>query len=138
MKIASTPEDILKCFNVMKQLRPHLSREQFVESVLRMAKNHGYLLVYLEQEGDAVCVAGLRMAEWLHTGKYLEIEDFVTREGYRSHGIGGNLFTEIIQFARESNCNQVRLVSGVKREKAHQFYLANGMVYEAKYFSIHL
>lgn len=138
MKTAWTPEDISKCFNVMKQLRPHLSQEQFIESVVRMAKNHGYLLVYGEQEGEVVCVAGLRMAEWLHTGRYLEIEDFVTSDGYRSQGIGGNLFSDIVQFARENNCNQVRLVSGLKREKAHQFYIGNGMVCEAKYFSIYL
>lgn len=136
MKIAREPEEISKCYELMKQLRPHLSIAQFRESVSRMAQNQGYLLVYLEQGEDIVSVAGLRLAEWLHTGKYLEIEDLITTEGYRSKGFGRKLFNEILQYAKQHQCKQVRLVSGVKREDAHRFYLANGMVYEAKYFSI--
>lgn len=138
MKIAREQEDISKCYELMKQLRPHVSIEQFRESVSRMAQNQGYLLVYLENEEKIVSVAGLRLAEWLHTGKYLEIEDFITAEGYRSKGFGRKLFNEILLYAKQHECKQVRLVSGVKREDAHRFYLTNGMAFEAKYFSINI
>jgi len=52
-------------------------------------------------------------------------------------GYGGS-FDWICNYAREVQCNQVRLVSGVQREHAHRFYLNKGMKFEAKYFSLNL
>lgn len=138
MKIAKTRDEFSKCLPVISQLRPHLTEEDFLDAVSRMSEQHAYELVYAESEGEIVSVAGIRTAEWLHTGKYLEIEDFVTKEGYRSKGFGGVLFDQILDYAREKGCKQVRLVSGIQRESAHRFYLEKGMSYEAKYFSINL
>lgn len=137
MKFAKTDEDIKKCFGVLSKLRPHLSEKQFLDAVSRMYKT-GYVLVFMEQANEVVSVAGIRTSEWLHTGKYLEIEDFITKEECRSKGIGSTLFKSIVSHARENQCKQLRLVSGVKREEAHKFYLKMGMIYEAKYFSFNI
>lgn len=83
-------------------------------------------------------MVGYRIADWLHTGKYLEIEDLVTDSGQGSKGYGSLLFDWVIEQAKTERCNQVRLVSGVRRERAHKFYLKRGMVWEAKYFSINV
>lgn len=102
-----------------------------------MSASTGYKLVYLI-DGDIKAVAGFRISEWLHTGRYLEIEDFITKEGERSKGYGSKLFDWTLGYARENGCNQLRLVSGVSREAAHKFYLNKGMAFEAKYFSINV
>lgn len=67
---------------------------------------------------------------------YLEIEELITIEEERSMGYGSKLFDWTIAFAKENKCKQVRLVSGVSRERAHKFYLNKGMSFEAKYFSL--
>lgn len=137
IKLASTTAEITNCFTIMSELRPHLSLDGFTSLVERMHKNHGYELVYLNDNGIKA-VAGICMAEWLYTGKYLEIEDLITTAAERSKGYGAILFDWITDYAREQECIQLRLVSGVQRVDAHRFYLNKGMKFEAKYFSMNL
>lgn len=44
-------------------------------------------------------------------------------EDYRGNGIGRELLSAIENWAKESNCCGVRLVSGFNRTEAHEFYL---------------
>lgn len=135
IKIAETDAEIMECFAVLAELRPHLTADSFVETVRRLEANTNFRLVYLFD--DAVkAVAGIRVAEWLYSGRYLEIEDLITTHTARSKGYGGLLFDWLHQYAKAKNCHQLRLVSGVARESAHRFYIAKGMVFEAKYFSM--
>ncbi len=138
INVAITSEEVNACYPVIAQLRPHLSLEQFLALVTRMQTNHGYQLVYLRDENAIKAVAGIRVAEWLYAGKYLEIDDLITNADDRSQGYGGKLFDWICNYARKLTCDQVRLVSGVQREAAHRFYLAKGMKFEAKYFSLNI
>jgi GNAT superfamily N-acetyltransferase len=137
IQLANTPEEITACFTVISELRPHLSPESYMALVERMQKNHGYELVYLDDNG-VKAVAGIRIAEWLYTGKYLEIDDLITTAAERSKGYGAILFDWVANYAREQQCVQLRLVSGVQRADAHRFYLNKGMQFEAKYFSLNL
>lgn len=127
-----------RCYPLMSTLRPHLSREAFLAAVRRMDAAHGYRLVRLEDGGKLCALAGIRMGEWLHRGRYLEVDDLVTDEGERSRGYGRALLAWIAEYARAQGCDQVRLVSGVQRVDAHRFYEREGMRYEAKYFSMDL
>jgi GNAT superfamily N-acetyltransferase len=90
------------------------------------------------KDGEVKAVGGFRIAEWLAGGKYLEIEDLATKDGERSKGYGGALFDWLVELARRENCDQIRLVSHVKRFGAHRFYLRQGMIIEAHYFSLRL
>lgn len=137
IKVAESNEEIMGCYEVLSQLRPHLSRGEFSKRILELAQNCGYKLAYLEDNG-VQAVVGYRVSDWLHRGSYLEIEDLVTSESERSKGYGGKLFDWTINQAKDYGCNQVRLLSGVQRDRAHKFYLAKGMVWEAKYFSINV
>jgi GNAT superfamily N-acetyltransferase len=135
---AANQEQITACYPVIAQLRPHLSLEAFLALVGRMQRDSGYQLVYLTDNNSVKAVAGIRCAEWLYTGKYLEIDDLITNSDDRSRGYGSQLFDWVCNHAREIHCNQVRLVSGLQRERAHQFYMDKGMTFEAKYFSLSL
>lgn len=125
------------CYAVLAELRPHLKEADFVSTVRNLSGKAGFELAYLV-DGDVKAVAGYRVSEWLHSGKYLEIEDLVTAGADRSKGYGGRLFDWLVAKARLENCRQLRLVSGVKRTDAHRFYLQKGMVNEALYFSLTL
>jgi GNAT superfamily N-acetyltransferase len=136
IKIAETDEEIRKCFAVTAELRPHFTDEDsFLIQVKRQSENYDFQLVYLEDE-SVKAVGGIRIAEWLGGGKYLEIEDLVATENDRSKGFGGELFKWIVDYAKRENCNQIKLVSHVKRFSAHKFYLNKGMIIEAHYFSM--
>ena len=137
IKIAESDEEIQCCYAIMAELRPHISPDEFVETVKRQIVNYGFQLVYLT-DGEIKSVGGLRIAEWLSGGKYLEIEDLATKSGERSNGCGGELFDWIVDYARRENCAQIKLVSHVKRFAAHRFYLNKKMCIEAHYFSMQL
>jgi GNAT superfamily N-acetyltransferase len=135
---ATTDEEISECYDVMSQLRPHIAREDFLPRVRRQMDGFDYRLVYVKDDKEIKAVAGIRISEWLHGGKYLEIDDLVARDAERSKGHGGELFGWIVDFARAENCKHVRLLSGVQRFDAHRFYLKKRMNIEAHYFTLGL
>jgi GNAT superfamily N-acetyltransferase len=138
IKIAETDDEIINCFAVTAELRPHFkTEEEFLIQVKRQMAESNFRLVYLEENG-VKAVGGIRIAEWLGGGKYLEIEDLVATENDRSKGFGGELFNRIVDYAKHENCNQIKLVSHVRRYAAHKFYLNKGMIIEAHYFSMSL
>lgn len=49
-------------------------------------------------------------------------------ETYRGNGIGKALLSAIENWAKECDCCGVRLVSGLNREGAHEFYLRCGYI----------
>lgn len=136
IKFAETDEEIEICYAAMAELRPHILQDEFLEAVKRQMENYGFQLVYLSDGGEVKSVGGFRIAEWLAGGKYLEIEDLVSKNDERSKGCGGALFDWIVDYARRENCAQVKLVSHVRRYAAHRFYLKKRMIIEAHYFSM--
>ena len=136
--LAETREDIAATWPVMRQLRPHLDAQAYLELVVRLQAERHFKLARMAVDGHVVAAAGLRFGEWLHGGRYLEIEDFVTGEQCRSQGYGGEFFDWIAVLARDAGCRHLRLLSGVQREAAHRFYRRKGMRQEACYFSLEL
>lgn len=137
INLAQTDEEIQDCYLVMAELRPHISEKKFLPRVKRHMNESGFKLVYLK-DGEVKAVGGFRVAEWLSGGKYLEIEDLAAKGGERSKGYGGALFDWIVEYAERENCDQIKLVSHVRRFAAHRFYLNKQMIIEAHYFSLPL
>lgn len=138
IKIAESDDEIQRCYPVMSELRPHIAEGDFLPQVRRQMTASGFQLVYLEENGNIKTVAGIRIAEWLARGKSLDLEDLVATETDRSKGYGGALFDWIVEYAREANCNEIRLVSAVHRYHAHRFYLNKRMILDAHFFSMEL
>ena len=128
---------IARSFALMSRLRPRLSREDYLAAVPRLMASTGYRLVGLEDDGLRA-LAGIRIGEWLHGGRYLEVEELVTADADRSRGYGRALLAWIAAHARAQGCRQLRLVSGVQRVDAHRFYEREGMAWEARYYSMDL
>jgi len=137
IKLAISESEISECFQLLSLLRPQYAHDEFMAKVKDLNIQNGYQLVYLKDK-EIKSVAGIRISDWLHTGKYLEVEELVTCSESRSNGYGSKIFDWISEYAKKQSCNQIRLVSGVTRERAHSFYLKKGMVNEAKYFSLKL
>jgi GNAT superfamily N-acetyltransferase len=134
--IAGTPEEIRRCFPVMRVLRTHITTEQeFVDRVLRQQKQ-GYLLAFLESDNEVRAAAGYRFLESLFSGKNLYVDDLVTREADRSHGFGGQLLDWLVDQARANNCETLELDSGVQRFDAHRFYFSKRMSISSYHFRI--
>lgn len=127
IKEMTTDAEILATFATMSQLRPHLKKEEYLETIRRMGRSNGYRLVARFDDGRAVCVGGFRINECLSYGRHLYIDDLVSDESGRSHGYGKQVFDWMVETAKTSGCAQVHLDSGVQRHGAHRFYLRERM-----------
>jgi GNAT superfamily N-acetyltransferase len=135
--LATTREDIQRCFPVMKELRPHLLEHNFVARIQRQQKG-GYHLAFLTHKRMVKAVAGYRFSESLSWGNFMYVDDLVTAEKFRSQGHGQKLFRWLIKEAKAKDCDQLHLDSGVQRFGAHRFYLASRMDIIAHHFSMKL
>jgi GNAT superfamily N-acetyltransferase len=135
--LATTREDIQRCFPVMAELRPLLVEAQFVARIERQQKA-GYHLAFLTDKKTVKAVAGYRFSESLSWGKFLYVDDLVTAEKFRSQGHGQRLLKWLVNEAKARNCDQLHLDSGVQRFGAHRFYLASRMDIIAHHFAMKL
>ena len=136
-KPATTDEEINNCFDVMSELRTHLSRENFLSTVRQMEQD-GFQLAYLEDDGNVVAAAGYRIYSNLFMGKNLYVDDLVTAERCRSKGYGEIMIKWLRDKARMADCNFFHLDSGTHRGEAHKFYFKQGFIISSFHFSENL
>jgi len=132
--LATTDEEILSCFDVIAELRPHLQKEHFLP-LIRMMEQDGYRLAFIEQAGTVVAAAGFRIYTNLFMGKHLYVDDLVTASSARSCGHGEAMIDWLRKVAVESGCNYLHLDSGTHRGQAHKFYFNQGFTIGSYHFS---
>jgi len=135
--LAVGDDEIRSCYAVMSELRPHVAPEDFLPRVRRQMEVAGYKLAYLS-DGDVKAVAGFRISECLAWGRFMYVDDLVSKAGERSKGYGGQLFDWLVEYARGEGCDEFHLDSGVQRFAAHRFYLAKRMSIDAHHFGLKL
>jgi GNAT superfamily N-acetyltransferase len=134
--IARTPMQIRRCHEVMRELRPHFKTAPGFVARVRRQQRQGYCLAFIEADGEVRAVAGYRYLESLFSGKFLYVDDLVTRASARSQGFGGQLLDWLVTEAAARGYEQLELDSGVQRFDAHRFYFAKRMKIAAYHFSM--
>lgn len=133
---AESDADILKCFDVMHELRPDLATDTIV-SLLKGFMMRGYHLIYIEENGKAVCASGYRFTEHLYWGKAIYIDDLSTLPDARGKGYARQMLAYIVEIAKENQCDEVHLDSGcgANRYDAHRLYLNAGFNITSHHFA---
>lgn len=134
IRIAVTDTDIDNCFDVINQLRPHLVKGQFVQT-LRTMEKQGFKLAFLQVDSQVVAVAGYRIYNNLHMGKHCYVDDLVTASGHRSKGYGDKMMAWLRHQALQAGCDFLHLDSGTHRGRAHKFYFDQGFTIASYHFS---
>jgi GNAT superfamily N-acetyltransferase len=133
--LATTQDEILRCFPVMAELRPLLKETEFVARAQRQ-QCAGYHLAFLSDKRKVMAVAGYRYSESLSWRKFMYVDDLVTMQKFQSKGYGQRLFKWLVNQAKLHDCDQLHLDSGVQRFGAHRFYLASRMDIIAHHFAM--
>lgn len=131
---ATAEDEIRAAYPAMRQLRPHLSEEEFVSAAGRM-HDGGYRLVVAYDGETPVGAAGFRVQEFLAHGQHLYVDDLVTSEGARSGGVGKAMLDWLEAEAESSGCASIQLDSGVQRKDAHRFYFRERMTIASYHFT---
>ncbi len=119
----------LEAFPIIKQLRPHLTEQSYLEYVIDAKKKHHYLLYAIYEGEKIVACVGFMPMTTLYYGHFVWVCDLITDEKYRSKGYGEKLLSFVHDWAKKHGINTVALSSGIQREEAHKFYL-NKMDYQ--------
>ena len=135
--LAREDHEIQSCYHVMAELRPHVKQDEFLPRVKKQAEMADYKLAYV-WDGEVKAVAGFRVSECLAWGKFLYVDDLVSKSSDRSKGYGAALFDWLVEHAKENGCVAFHLDSGVQRFGAHRFYLNKRMIIEAHHFALKL
>lgn len=136
IQLATKSEQIGSCYEIMQQLRPHLtSQEKFVEQVHGQLEQ-GYHLAYIQAEGKVKSLAGFRFLEFLAWGKVLYIDDLISDSHARRNGYATRLLKWVIDEAKKAQVDQVHLDSGPLRHDAHRLYLNHGFKIIGHHFAL--
>ncbi|MFL5809888.1 MAG: GNAT family N-acetyltransferase [Flavisolibacter sp.] len=133
IKQAKEKSEFLKCWDVVRELRPHLDREEYLTLMLYML-DEGYKLVYVEEDNVAVAFCGYRIMSLLFSGRGIYIDDLCTLESHRGKGCAKALLDQVCQEAKRQEMKTIQLDSGHHRFGAHRLYLNYGFRIIAHHF----
>ena len=139
VELATSDDQILKCFEAMHELRSHLKKEEFVEQI-KVMQSEGFQLAYFKEDDKVVAVTGYRMIHHLYCGKLIYVDDLSTMQQYRKKGYAKLLLDFILGEARKHHCKHVDLDSacGPHRYDAHRFYLRYGFNITSHHFAFEI
>lgn len=116
-------KDIDSTYVLLKQLRPHISLEQFRSIFEKANKADDYNIYgYTDQQAQIKGLIGIRtLHDYVH-GKHLYIDDLVVDETCRSQGIGKKLLDFAEDLAKKNECTGLRLCTGIDNKDGMRFY----------------
>jgi GNAT superfamily N-acetyltransferase len=120
-EIAPDDPRLPRVFEVMRELRTHLTLDRFRERYER-AVPEGYRVAGVFDGDECRAAAGYRITNNLVSGKHIYVDDLVTADAWRSHGYGRLLNKYLVERARGEGCGSIQLDSWVQRGDAHRFY----------------
>jgi GNAT superfamily N-acetyltransferase len=119
------------------ELRGHHGTVEALTARIDAQRPDGYRVVASLEGGTAAAVAGFRIVENTAWGRFLYVDDLVTRADMRGRGHAGAVMAWVEQEAVRQGCDEVHLDSGVgpEREDAHRFYFHHGMRITSYHFA---
>ena len=131
--IAKTDDDLKQFFPVLKELRPHLNLDDYLEIYKNAKASDQYELIALVSEEKILGVMGYRILYDFVRGRHLYIDDLVAVE--KSKGVGATLLEFAEKKALELNCTGgLRLCAVLENTRGIDFYEKNGWTKRAYAF----
>ena len=121
----TTKEEMLEHLSVLNDLYPALTFEEYARDLDNMLP-HNYGQVAIFDGGACVGISGFWIVTKLLCGKYLELDNIVVKNEYRSKGVGQLIFDYLAIKAKEQECTMMALDSYTTNYKAHKFFYNNG------------
>lgn len=127
LKESLTKEEMLQNFEILQEMYPSLTCEQYsTELDFMLTNNYGQVGIY----DGAVCagLTGFWFGSKLWCGRYLELDNVIISKNYRRQGIGERLFQYMEEKAKKLECTMLALDSYTDNFEAHKFFYAQKFV----------
>ncbi|AQH04664.1 GCN5 family acetyltransferase (plasmid) [Burkholderia sp. KK1] len=130
-----TPDDWTRAFDVMKELRPHLTDANAFCAQMRRQREESYRLLAACDEDSAILgLAGYRTQTNTLYGRFVYVDDLVVTSRLQRGGIGAGLLDRVREIARHSRCAHFVLDTGLHMALAQRFYYRNGLLAKGMHF----
>ncbi|MBN3759261.1 GNAT family N-acetyltransferase [Burkholderia sp. Ac-20365] len=128
-------EDLTRAFDIMKELRPHLTDAESFCAQLSLQRQENYrLLAVCEASGTILGLAGYRTQTNTLYGRFIYVDDLVVTARMQRSGIGADLLNEVREIARDTGCAHFVLDTGLHMPFAQRFYFRNGLLARGMHF----
>jgi len=118
-------QEMINNISVLQVLYPSLTLAEY-EAELDQMLPHNYGQVGVFDGENCLGISGFWIGTKLWCGKYLELDNIVVVEKYRSQGIGKLIFDFLHKKALEHDCTMLSLDSYTSNFKAHKFFYNEG------------
>lgn len=122
----TTKEEMMQYIDVLQELYPSLTPENYSKDLDAMIPNNRYGQVAVFDGEQCVGISGYWIGTKLWCGKYLEIDNLVVSSKHRSKGAGKLIFDHLDKKAQEEGCSMMALDSYTVNFKAHKFFYNEG------------
>lgn len=136
LRYVETEAAVAACFELMRQLRPHLGCEQEFIARWRRQTAAGYRLLALWREAKPVALAGFRVQDNLMHGPHFYVDDLVTDAASRGSGLGRILMDRLKAEGQALGCVKLVLDTALTNTLGHRFYYRQGLLATALRFSM--
>lgn len=133
IKELSTKVEMLTQLDILQQVYPELTLKKYSEQLDDMLPKDYKQIIVLENE-KTIGLSGFWIGTKLWCGKYLELDNVVVHEDYRSKGIGKLMNNHLEKIAISTNCNMLALDAYTTNFSAQKFYMNQGFVPKGFHF----
>lgn len=121
-----TDDDFEILTELIKELGYPSNKSNISERLYKIKFNKDYKTLVAEVDSKVVGFIGLcKLYAYEYDGEYVRIISLVVNEKYRGKGIGTELLKSGEKWAISEGAIAIALNTGIKREKAHEFYNSN-------------
>lgn len=134
LSLIDSDQDYQACFSVMRELRPHLTDAAAFAAQVRRQAAQGYRLLAGWQGEHVKGLAGYRVQENLIYGRFLYVDDLVATADARRRGLGATLIDALREEARQQDCANFVLDTGLANSLGQRFYFRQGLLAVGMHF----
>ena len=125
IKELGTIDEMLAKIDVIQALYPEMTEEKYRDLLIKMLPNsYGQIAVFKDEK--CVAISGFWLGTKLWCGDYLELDNVVVLDNFRSHGIGKLMSDYLEEKAKKLNCTILALDAYTYNFGAHKFYYNQG------------
>ncbi len=129
----TTKKEMLEQLEILLQVYPEFTMETYGALLDDMLPKDYQQLIVVDN-GKTIGISGYWIGTKLWCGKYLELDNVVVHNEYRSKGIGKLINVHLEKKAIEQNCTMLALDAYTTNFGAQKFYMNQGFVPKGFHF----
>lgn len=134
-QLMETVADCMVSFDIMRQLRPHLTDASAFAGQVQRQRENGYHLLAAREHGRVIGLAGYRLTENTLYGRFIYVDDLVVDASLQRRRLGEQLLEQVRQAARALGYRYLVLDTGMHMALAQRFYFRQGLLPLGMHFS---